>query len=364
MLRALPVLPLLASTIVSPEWSRPSRSARSTMYEAIRSLIDPDGLRNSSLTQIPSRFTSGVSPMHSSTLATETPERTAPRATSASHPAHFRVEQGIGGHGCGVALREVLDLHGRALRGQLRWHPRIGDAAIHRIAVGRARDVAHGVAVGIHGLLAHDHGAVVDDEAAETPARPLLAPAQQRGASQEVLLVGPYRKAEPRLVRVVRAPHVLAPGAVALLEAQAVEGAAARGDEAQRLPGSPQEVPETKAQVRRRVELPTELAHVRQAQSDHRHVPDEDPACPKEAEPLVREVVLAQTLHDLYRPRAPQPDAACARGDVRDADGPVRGQVALQPVDVARTIEPELKAIRAEPSHGDVASYPRVVVEH
>ncbi len=54
MLIALPVLPLLASTMVSPGRSSPSRSARSIMYLAIRALIDPDGLRYSSLTQIPS----------------------------------------------------------------------------------------------------------------------------------------------------------------------------------------------------------------------------------------------------------------------------------------------------------------------
>src|SRR6266487_3508591 len=53
MLIAFPVLPLLASTMVSPGRSSPSRSARSIMYLAIRALIDPDGLRNSSLTQTP-----------------------------------------------------------------------------------------------------------------------------------------------------------------------------------------------------------------------------------------------------------------------------------------------------------------------
>src|SRR5690349_18859225 len=65
MLIALPVLPLLASTIVSPGRSSPSRSARSIMYLAIRSFTDPDGLRYSSLTQIPSTCTSGVPPIAS-----------------------------------------------------------------------------------------------------------------------------------------------------------------------------------------------------------------------------------------------------------------------------------------------------------
>src|SRR5215468_1158827 len=56
MLIAFPVLPLLASTMVSPGRSSPSRSARSIMYFAMRALIDPEGLRYSSLTQIPSRI--------------------------------------------------------------------------------------------------------------------------------------------------------------------------------------------------------------------------------------------------------------------------------------------------------------------
>src|SRR5215468_8207635 len=56
MLIAFPVLPLLASTMVSPGRSSPSRSARSIMYFAMRALIDPEGLRYSSLTQIASRI--------------------------------------------------------------------------------------------------------------------------------------------------------------------------------------------------------------------------------------------------------------------------------------------------------------------
>src|SRR5699024_9753963 len=59
---ALPVLPLVASTIVSPGLSWPLRSACSIMYFAIRALIEPDGFMNSSLAYTPSTLTSGVSP--------------------------------------------------------------------------------------------------------------------------------------------------------------------------------------------------------------------------------------------------------------------------------------------------------------
>src|SRR5262249_34854875 len=69
-----PVLPAVASTMVPPELSRPSRSAASIMVRAGRSLIEPDGLALSSLRK--SRHgprsmrvtsTSGVSPMRSRT---------------------------------------------------------------------------------------------------------------------------------------------------------------------------------------------------------------------------------------------------------------------------------------------------------
>jgi hypothetical protein len=45
---ALPVLPLVASTMVSPCFSSPSSSALSTMYLAIRALMEPEGFRYSS----------------------------------------------------------------------------------------------------------------------------------------------------------------------------------------------------------------------------------------------------------------------------------------------------------------------------
>ena len=47
--RPMPVLPLVGSTMVSPGWRRPSRSAASTMATAMRSLTLPPGLRASSL---------------------------------------------------------------------------------------------------------------------------------------------------------------------------------------------------------------------------------------------------------------------------------------------------------------------------
>src|SRR5438874_3426145 len=49
MARPVPVLPEVGSTIVPPGRSRPSRSADSISAAATRSLIDPPGLKDSSL---------------------------------------------------------------------------------------------------------------------------------------------------------------------------------------------------------------------------------------------------------------------------------------------------------------------------
>src|SRR5437762_732441 len=88
MLIAFPVLPLLASTMVSPGRSSPSRSARSIMYLAMRALIDPEGLRYSSLTHIPSTMTRGVSPIASKIVPP--PRRTTPAAGSRGPAAGSR----------------------------------------------------------------------------------------------------------------------------------------------------------------------------------------------------------------------------------------------------------------------------------
>jgi hypothetical protein len=67
------------------EASSPSRSARSIMYLAMRALMDPDGLRYSSLAQIPSTRTSGVSPIASKIVPP--PRRTKPAAGYRTTPA-------------------------------------------------------------------------------------------------------------------------------------------------------------------------------------------------------------------------------------------------------------------------------------
>ena len=61
------------------------------MYLAIRALIDPDGLRNSSLTHIPSTMTSGVLPIASRIVPP--PFGSRPAASSQQHAHKLRREQ-------------------------------------------------------------------------------------------------------------------------------------------------------------------------------------------------------------------------------------------------------------------------------
>src|SRR5579871_231960 len=98
--------------MVSPGASSPSRSARSIMYLAIRALMDPEGLRYSSLAQIPSTMTRGVLPIASRIVppggrkpaaafrsAPAVDAATASRASSAADVAF------IGSQGAGAAGR-------------------------------------------------------------------------------------------------------------------------------------------------------------------------------------------------------------------------------------------------------------------
>src|SRR5918999_819992 len=139
---ALPVLPLEASTIVSPGLRRPSLSAFSNMYLAMRAFIDPDGLRYSSLAHTPSKRTSGVFPMPSNTLAALVPSKLARRvpvvctlrpSRSVPHPLHGRVEERLLDDRRAVALAEVFDLDLRSLLRELRRQPAVGYALLDRV---------------------------------------------------------------------------------------------------------------------------------------------------------------------------------------------------------------------------------------
>src|SRR5204862_8271601 len=115
-------------------------------------------------------------------------------------------------------VTEVLNLDGRSRAREFDRQVAVGDRPADRIAVVRARDVAHDATVGPDRLLAHHDGAGIRERDAREALR-RLAFGAERLATLEVL-VHLDREAEARLERVVLGRDVLAPQPVALLQAQ------------------------------------------------------------------------------------------------------------------------------------------------
>src|SRR5206468_1686891 len=115
-----------------------------------------------------------------------------------------------------------------------------------------------------------------------------LASAEERLAADEVdALVEADGEAEPGLEgRLVRR-DVARQDPVALLDPERVDRAVPAGDEPVRPTRLPQRVPEGQAVFGRRVELPTELADVRDPERDRRDAPDGDLARSQVREPVV-----------------------------------------------------------------------------
>src|SRR4051794_3229359 len=121
MARPVPVLPEVGSTIVPPGRSSPSRSAASIIAIAARSLIEPPGLRASTLATIcgvspaprRDRRTSGVSPMASMIESRITAGAcTAARSMGSSEALVWRSCQS--GAGRSISVPKIEDRSGRS----------------------------------------------------------------------------------------------------------------------------------------------------------------------------------------------------------------------------------------------------------
>ena len=98
----------------------------------------------------------------------------------------------------------------------------------------------------------------------------------ERVAADEVAVGLAHAEGEPGLKRRLVRRDVGSPHAVALLEPQRIDRAIPAGDEPVRVAGLPQRPPQPGAVLGRAVQLPAELAGVRDPERPDRHIADRD----------------------------------------------------------------------------------------
>src|SRR5690606_14102090 len=147
-------------------------------------------------------------------------------------------------------------------------------------------------------------------------------------APYTTLFRSPHGEPESGFERVVLGGHVRTPDAVPLLQPQAVERRPAGGHDTVLTACRRQHLPEALPVLGAGVELPTQFTHVRHPHRGDRDACDADLLAAEELQPLVREVVPAQGLHEVASARAPHPDTAGAAGDVAQLHAAVLGQLA------------------------------------
>ena len=103
-----------------------------------------------------------------------------------------------------------------------------------------------------------------------------------------------------------------------------------------RPPCLPDGVPEPRPVLARDVELPAEIADVRDARGEHVLTVDVDVLPGAERKALVRDVVARDRREDVACPRAPEPDRAPRRGEVLDPR--VAGEVVREPLLVGHAV--------------------------
>src|SRR3712207_3400270 len=160
MARPVPVLPDVGSMIVPPGRSRPSRSAASTSRIATRSLIEPPGLKYSTL----------------ATICGASPAPIRPSRTSGVSPTVSRIESLMSGSSRVPCVAMARILRGRDLPGEMRL-ARFGSV--------------HGEALAV---LAEDDGRAEEE-------RELERHVDGEGVRQAVLERGEAARLEPHAVR-------------------------------------------------------------------------------------------------------------------------------------------------------------------
>src|SRR5438067_7144792 len=222
-----------------------------------------------------------------------------------------------------VALAHVLHQQPVAGHGLLRRQVGHQDVLAHRRPGAGARDVRaapaaiddplavwreDGLSPQHVALLTGLRSVVVHRQGAEDRQRILLAMPQVRGLAHEVLLLDP-RRGHSRLDHVVLGLELVSVGSIGLLEPAggAVDPDAA-SRHAVRAARLPQRVPQLQALLHGHIQLPAEVADVRDAGGEHALRADLDHPARAELEAFVRHVVGGGARQDVSRARAPQTD--------------------------------------------------------
>ena len=203
---------------------------------------------------------------------------------------------------------------------------RESNARVHGVAVAATRDAADGFAAErAHRLRAEsDRARIVEHEAHE----PLRRSRVERIPADEVSLVALHREPEARLERRGLRREVASPRPVALLEAERVDRAVPARDEPVRLACCDERVPESRTVFRRAVELPAELADVRDPRCNDGDRADRELSCAHVGKVERR---LRQRLQHGPCVRPPETEARVGGRCIVDDDGAVTRRMLLDP---------------------------------
>ncbi len=150
---------------------------------------------------------------------------------------------------------------------------------------------------------------VVEHQAGEPGGGLRLACLHQRVPADEFTLVQLHSESQAGLIGIHLGPDVGAPDSIPLFEPERIHGLVAAGAEPMIATRFPDRVPQPEPELGRAVQLPAELAYVRDAQRQARHGTDRQLSCGHVRERLVRDVGRGEWLQDLARRRSPQTDA-------------------------------------------------------
>src|SRR5579859_3782676 len=250
-----------------------------------------------------------------------------------------------------------LDLGARL---QLDGKVGVSQILLHREAVGAAAEATDHAAVERDGLTTVDREVVtVTDRQRAQPSRDLTVDPRP--------LLSVHAESEPGLIRVVEKGEVGPVVPVALLHAERVEGAIAARPDPVLLACRHQPVPYLAGPRRLDVELPAELADVRDALGEHARASDPDHARLHEGKRGLGDVVTRHALDDGPRMWSPDADHRQILRGLADIDGRIAlPHLQAEPSEIAVHVAgagDDAKSLRLDSGDGHVRRHAAVPLQ-